>query len=140
MSHHGRNVEPVAINPPRQPIAYTPTLHFGEKFDDKYDEHDRYLDDDVVRECIENGETYARSELIDDGEFDPTAGPVYFRATVGGVTFRLVIDVDDREVITGFPIGVQPESAIESGRWSRSDVDGIREFLAAKFEGDDDRR
>lgn len=138
MSHHGRNVEAVAVNVPRQPIAYTPTVHFGEKFDDKYDEHDRYLDDDVVRECIENGDTYARSELVDDGDFDPEAGPLYFRATVEAVTFRLVIDVDDREVITGFPIGVDTDRALDSGRWSRSDVDGIREFLAAKFEVDDD--
>lgn len=107
--------------PPRDPGAYRPSIHFGARFKDNYDEHNRHLDGEIVRECIENGHVE-----------HPRPGVVYFRNTLGGVTYRLVVDTVKREVRTGYPIGINPEAARASGRWSTKQIEDIRTFLAAK--------
>lgn len=105
---------------PREPSAYRPSIHFPERFHDRYedDRPPRHLDDEIVRGCIERGNVK---------HTDP--GTVWFRETFGGVTYRLVIDIDDREVITGYPISINTEVAQASGRWSPSQINDIRTFI-----------
>ena len=107
---------------PREPSAYRPSLHFPERFRDRYedDRPPRHLDDEIVRGCIEVGSVT---------EADP--GIAWFRETFGGVTYRLVVDTDDREVITGYPISINTEAAQRSGRWSTTQIADIREFIAS---------
>ena len=104
---------------PRDPTTYRPAIHFGERFYDKYDSRKRHLDGDIVEGCIRRGEP----TKVGRDEY-------HVRETFGGVTFRLVVDVDDREVITGYPISVNTDAAQESGRWSSRQIDEIREFIA----------
>ncbi|MDF9748386.1 hypothetical protein [Natrinema salsiterrestre] len=110
-----------AQSPPREPSAYRPSLHFPERFNDRYedDRPPRHLDDEIVRRCIEAGSVT---------EADP--GTVWLRETFGGVTYRLVVDVGDREVITGYPISINTTAARRSGRWSTQQIADIREFIA----------
>jgi len=106
---------------PRESSAYRPSTHFPIRFHDRYEDErpPRHLDDEIVRGCIEDGA--AR-------EADP--GTVWFRETFGGATYRLVIDIEMREVVTGYPISINTEAAQRSGRWTSQQIEDIREFIA----------
>ncbi|MDQ2052856.1 hypothetical protein RBH26_20655 [Natronolimnohabitans sp. A-GB9] len=107
--------------PPREPSVYRPTVHFHERLKDKYDEYNRHIDGEIIEGCIRNGD----AERV---------GPdiYHFRATFGGVTYRLVVNTDRSVVITGHPISINTEVARDSGRWSTDQIEDIREFIAAK--------
>jgi len=106
---------------PREPSAFRPSLHFPERFHDRYedDRPPRHLDDEIVRGCIEDGEVT---------EADP--GIIWFRETFGAVTYRLVVNESEREVLTGYPISINTEAARTSGRWSEDQIEDIRRFIA----------
>lgn len=108
---------------PREPSAYRPTVHFQERFRDKYDSYNRHLDGEVIEGCIRNG-----------GVTQPSSNICYFEQAFGGVTYRLVVNTVRDVVITGHPVSIDPEAARESCRWSSRQIDEIREFLAAKPE------
>jgi len=103
---------------PREPSAWMPSLHFPERFHDRYEDN---LDGEIVEGCIRDGtiNDECRSSQI-----------VWFRETFGGVTYRLVLDTRKREVVTGYPISINTEVAEASGRWSPSQIEDIREFIA----------
>ncbi|MDS0280277.1 hypothetical protein NDI85_21060 [Halomicroarcula sp. S1AR25-4] len=119
-----------ADNPPREPSAYRPTFHFTQRFHDRYedDRPPRHLDDEIVATCITDGAVT---------KADP--GTVWFRATFGGVTYRLVVDVDVGEVVTGYPISINTEAARDSGRWTSEQIEDIREFIATDPRSDGSR-
>jgi len=106
---------------PREPSAYRPSLHFPERFHDRYedDRPPRHLDDEIVAGCICHGDVRR-----------PADDTALFRETFGGVTYRLVVDSEDHEVVTGYPIGINTEAARASGRWSPQQIEDIREFIA----------
>lgn len=108
---------------PREPSAYRPSLHFPERFHDRYedDRPPRHLDAEIVDGCIADGEV---------NHEPPSSTIIWFRETFGGVTYRLVIDVDEREVVTGYPISISIEAARDSGRWTSTQIEDIREFIA----------
>ncbi|WP_058997823.1 hypothetical protein [Haloarcula sp. CBA1127] len=112
-----------ADNCPREPSAYRPSLHFPERFHDRYedDRPPRHLDGEIVAGCITDG-----TANHDSG----SSKIVWFRETFGGVTYRLVVDVDEREVVTGYPISINTKAARRSGRWTATQVEDIREFIA----------
>jgi len=105
---------------PREPSAYRPGIHFGERFHDRYedDRPPRHLDGGIVSGCIERGTPTERAP-----------GIYWLRETFGGVTYRLVVNTDDGEVITGYPIAINTDVAQESGRWSSQQIEDIREFI-----------
>lgn len=109
-------------NPPREPSAYRPSLHFPERFHDRYDDErpPRHLDDEIVRGCIEDGEMRS----------PPGTSKALFRETFGGVDYRLVVDLADREVVTGYPIEIRTDEARDSGRWTPQQIEDIRRFIA----------
>jgi len=104
---------------PRTPSAYRPSIHFGERARDLATDRNRHLDGDIIDGCIERGSV----RKVD-------ASTRWLRETFGGVTYRLVVDVADREVITGYPISINTEAARASGRWSPQEIEDIREFIA----------
>jgi len=106
---------------PREPSAFRPSLHFPERFNDRYedDRPPRHLDDEIVRGCIEDGSP----KKVNRGIY-------HLHETFGGIIYRLVVDVDDQEVITGYPVEVDSVAARESGRWSSQQIADIREFIA----------
>jgi len=104
---------------PREPSAYRPTLHFIERFRDRYDEHNRHLDEEIVATTIREGTVTHRQ-----------ADKVHVESTFGGVRYRLALATDGR-VITGHPVRMDEDTARESGRWSADALSDIREFLAA---------
>jgi hypothetical protein len=110
-----------AHSPPRDPSAYRPGIHFGERFHDRYedDRPPRHLDGEIVDGCIEEGEVT-----------EADSGLLWFRETFGGVTYRLVVNREDREVITGYPVSINTEHARQSGRWTSQQIADIREFIA----------
>lgn len=119
------NADDQGSGPPRDPAAYRPGIHFAERFENRYDEYDRHLSGDVVEGCIRNG-------AVRDVD-----GPrYYFRETFDGVTFRLVVDAEKRVVVTGYPLAINTEAALDSGRWSFDDVESIRRFIAKDPEDD----
>ena len=103
---------------PRDPASYRPGIHFGERFHDKYDEHNRHLDGEIVSGCIEHG----ASKKVNADVF-------HLRETFGGVTYRLVVNVAKGEVITGYPISINTHTARDSGRWTRQQIEDILAFL-----------
>jgi len=105
---------------PRDPSAYRPSTHFGQRFRDRYDDRDRHLDGEIVDGCIEHGDAKKVN-----------AGIYHLRETFGGATYRLVVDVDDREVVTGYPVSINTEHARRSGRWTSQEIEDIREFIAS---------
>ena len=106
---------------PRDPSEYRPSVHFPERFHDRYEDDypPRHLDDEIVRGCIERGEVSA----ADNSPYRR------FRETFGGVVYRLVINIDQRKVVTGYPVGINVKQARESGRWSRQQIEDIRQFI-----------
>ena len=108
-------------NPPREPSAYRPSFHFPERFHDRYedDRPPRHLDDKIVRGCIGDGEMRT----------PPGSTKALFRETFGGVDYRLVIDLEDREVVTGYPVEIHTHEARESGRWTQQQIEDIRRFI-----------
>lgn len=109
---------------PREPSAYRPSNHLAEHVKGLTDDGaDRHLDGDVIRACIERGTvTHA-------------GGPAYrFEATIGGVTYRLVVNADRNVAVTCHPIGINCDAARASGRWSSAQIDDIRTFVSRKGE------
>jgi len=106
---------------PREPSAYTPSMHFSERFHDRYedDRPPRHLDDEIVRGCIERGDARKIN-----------AEKWWLEETFGGVTYRLVVTVPDMDVITGYPIQCDRDVAWASGRWSSQQLDDIEAFIA----------
>lgn len=106
---------------PREPSAFRPSLHFPERFHDRYedDRPPRHLDDEIVRECIERGEVR-----------QPADDVALFRRTFGGVDYRLVVDLGDSEVVTGYPVEIDQAAAEDSSRWTPDQVEDIVEFIA----------
>lgn len=112
----------VTADLPRDPSAYRPSVHFGERFHDRYedDRPPRHLDGDIVSGCIEHGDVTIPAE----------ERYVHFRETFGGVTYRLVVEREEQAVVTGYPIGINTEAAAASGRWTSEQIDDIHEFIA----------
>lgn len=106
---------------PRDPSAFRPTPHFTERYHDRYGAENRHLDGDIVAGCIEDGTAT---------EADAN-GIVYLRETFAGATYRLVVDVDDREVVTGYPLAINTEAAKQSSRWTTTQVEEIHAFVAS---------
>jgi len=104
---------------PREPSAYSPSLHFAERFRDRYDEFNRHLDGEIVAGCIEDGTATVY-----------TPHKVQLHETFGGVEYRLVVNPARGSVVSGYPVDVNEHQARESGRWSESELQDIREFLA----------
>ena len=109
--------------PPRDPSAYSPSNHFVGHVRDRTDGPDRHLDGDIIRTCIEDGEV--RPHPHDDAKR-------YFRATVAAVTYRLVANVEQGVVVTGYPLGINPDAARDSGRGSSRQIEDILAFLRAR--------
>jgi hypothetical protein len=105
---------------PRDPGAYRPSLHFPERFHDRYedDRPPRHLDDEIVRTCIEDGEVT-----------QPAADTLLYRHEFGGVDYRLVVNPQKEEVVTGYPVEIDTDVAEASGRWSPDQIDDIQEFI-----------
>lgn len=106
---------------PREPSAYRPTLHFKSRFEDAFDEFHRHLDGEIIRRCITEGE-HTRQD-------DSTS---LFETTIAGVSYRIVVNPKNRTCVSGFPTDINWETALDSGRWSRSQLEDIDEFLEAK--------
>lgn len=114
------STQPSSSDVPRDPSAFRPTPHFTERFHDRYEDElpPRHLDGDIVSGCIQEGSIDAQP-----------GGKVAFRETFGGVTYLLVVDPTDREVVTGYPIAINTDVASASDRWSSREVDDIHEFI-----------
>ncbi|GAA1280398.1 hypothetical protein GCM10009646_79350 [Streptomyces aureus] len=100
---------------PREPSAWRPGNHFGQKFKDA----DRHLDGEIVRGCIERG----AAKKVNRGVYQ-------VRETFGGVTFCLALDAAEGELITGYPDAIDVDVARESGRWSPQQIRDIETFIA----------
>jgi len=105
---------------PREPSAYRPCNHFAERFRDRYDKHNRHLDDEIVATCIRSGEVVHRQ-----------ADKAHLEADFGGVRYRLVVNPATGQAITGHPVAIDEHTAQQSGRWSSTQLADIRAFLAA---------
>jgi len=104
---------------PRDPSAFRPSPHFGTKVKDLGTDRNRHLDGDIINGCIKHGE---RRKV--------GAGLYHLRETFDAATYRLVVDVDDREVITGYPISINSEAARQvDSRWSHDQVEDILHFI-----------
>jgi len=107
-------------NVPREPSAYRPTIHFHERFHDRYDDDrpPRHLDGKIVDGCITRGEAIQKD------------GCTYeLRETFGGVTYIIVVNAAKGKVVSGYPVGINTEVAEASGRWSSDEIDDILEFI-----------
>lgn len=100
---------------PREPSAYRPSNHFAQRFR----EPERHLDGEIVATVIQTGEVTHRQ-----------ADKFHLDADIDGVTFRLAVDPRSHDVITGHPLSVDDAVARASSRWSESDLEDIREFIA----------
>jgi hypothetical protein len=102
---------------PQQPGLYTPLRHFIQR----YKEPERFLTDEVIDECIENG------DLRDNGD-----GCGCFRKEWGGgVAYYLIVGFHEkgyRVIVTGWPHLHDRQEALESGRWSSAELDDIEEL------------
>lgn len=103
---------------PRDPGEWRPTHHFTERFRNRGDGPNRHLDAEIVRRCIEDGDIIRESN-----------GQIRFRATVAGVTYRLVADPGNRMIQTAYPVSMNAKEARESGRWSSVQLGDIRRFI-----------
>lgn len=106
---------------PREPSAYRPTLHFKSRFEDAFDEFDRHLDGEIIRRCITEGELTVQDDHT-----------TLFETTIAGVGYRIVVNPKNRTCVSGFPTSINWETALDSGRWSRNQLEDIEEFLEAK--------
>ncbi|WP_135807345.1 hypothetical protein [Halorussus marinus] len=108
----------IAETVPRDPSAFRPSKHFASKVKDLGTDRNRHLDGEIINGCIEHGSR----RKVDSGVY-------HLRETFGGATYRLVVDVDDREVVTGYPISINTDAAKRSGRWSTDQIEDIRHFI-----------
>ena len=122
-AHHSAGAVEGEDSLPRDPAAYRPGIHFGERFKDNYDEYNRHLDGEIIDGCIIHGTASRRDADI-----------YHLRETFGGVTYRLVVDVAKHRVVTGYPISINTEVARGSGRWSSNQIDDICAFIASKYD------
>ena len=104
---------------PRDPSAFRPAIHFGQQKTDAGTDRNRHLDGEIINGCIERGD---RRKVDTD---------VYWlKETFDAVTYRLVVDLAEREVITGYPIGIDPNAAKKPGtRWTHEQVEDILHFI-----------
>lgn len=86
---------------PRDPGAWSPTPHLG----DRLRKPDRHLTGEAIRRCIEDGTQRPARQ-----------GRVALDAWVDGIQYRLVLEPDTREVVTGYPTRIDGESARKAGR------------------------
>jgi hypothetical protein len=107
---------------PRDPSAWRPSIHFGARFDDRYEDRrpPRHLDGEIVAGCIERGDVV---------EGDPDPDVVWLEETFGGVRYRLVVNRADGEVITGYPVHVDETVAADAPRWTPDELADLREFI-----------
>lgn len=103
---------------PRRPAAYRPSIHFGQQASDAGTDRKRHLSGDIINGCIQHGTLT---------QHDHTT--VYFRETFGGITYRLVVNTREREVITGYPISINTEVAHQSPRWTSEEVEDVLHFI-----------
>lgn len=99
---------------PREPALYTPLSHFAQR----QKEGERHLDGEVINSCIKDG------ELRDNGD-----GCALFRKEWGdGVAYYLIAGFHEkgyRVVVTAWPHLHDREDALNSGRWSSTELDEI---------------
>ncbi|MFC4549398.1 MULTISPECIES: hypothetical protein [Halorussus] len=104
---------------PREPSAFHPSIHFGQQTTDAGTDRKRHLDGEIIDGCIERGDRRKRTDSI-----------YWLRETFDAVTYRLVVNIDDNEVITGYPIGIDPNAAKQLGsRWTDDQVEDILHFI-----------
>lgn len=109
---------------PSKPGVYSPLRHFVQRFK----EEERFLTDEVIEECIENG------DLRDNGD-----GCACFRKEWGdGVAYYLIAGYHEkgfRVLVTAWPHLHDRQAALDSGRWSSKELDTI-ESLNQRYQDD----
>jgi hypothetical protein len=109
---------------PDNPGLYTPLRHFYQR----YKEQERFLTDEVIEACIEEG------DLRDNHD-----GCACFRKEWGdGVAYYLIAGFHEkgyRVIVTGWPHLHDREVALNSGRWSSSELDDIEALNERYQEG-----
>jgi hypothetical protein len=104
---------------PREPGAFRPSIHFGQQSKDTGTDRNRHLDGDIIDGCIEHGERRQQTKSV-----------YWLRETFDAVTYRLVVDIQEGEVITGYPIGIDPQAARRlDSRWTDGQVEDILHFI-----------
>lgn len=104
---------------PRDPSAFRPSIHFGGRQKDLGTNRNRHLDGDIINGCITDGDRDQRTDSV-----------YWLRQTFDAATYRLVVDVDEMEVITGYPTDIDTETAAKPGsRWTDKQVEDIRHFI-----------
>jgi hypothetical protein len=99
---------------PSKPSLYRPLRHFIQRFK----EPQRFLTEEVVNECISNGDL--RSNKNGCGCFRKEWGD--------GVAYYLIVGYHEdgyRVTVTGWPHLHHREAALDSGRWSSKELDTI---------------
>jgi hypothetical protein len=109
---------------PHDPEEYVPLRHFGQRFR----EDRRHLTDEVIEECIKEG------DLRDNED-----GCACFRLEWGeGVAYYLIAGFHEagyRVLVTAWPHLHDREAAMKSGRWSGRELDDIKEFNDERTRG-----
>jgi hypothetical protein len=108
---------------PREPSAYRVTLHFKQRFEDAQSEFRRHLDGEIIQRCITHGEPLRENRHT-----------VRFEETIAGVTYRIVVNPTNGTCVSGYPTAIDWDIAMDSGRWTRPQLEDIQEFLDAKPE------
>ena len=103
----------------RNPSDYTPSTHFATRVKDLGNDPNRHLSGDIINGCIKTGTPRKDKKHV-----------WFLRETFDAVTYRLVVNTKRMEVITGYPIGIDPERAIASGRWTPEQARDIREHIS----------
>lgn len=102
---------------PRKPPLYTALPHFGQR----RREDERFLTDEVIRECITNG------ELRDNDD-----GCACFRKEWGdGVAYYLIAGFHHRGyrvAVTAWPHLHDRQAALDSGKWASTELDAIHDL------------
>lgn len=119
---------PTTTEVPRDPGAYRPTCHFRDRFRDATDDPPRHLDGEIVNECITSGHVDRQDRHT-----------VRFTADFDGVEFVIVVNPVHGTCVTGHPVSLDWQTAVESDRWTRSQLADIDEFLKAKYRDDESR-
>lgn len=108
MSQHHR--------PPRDPLDYDETEHFGDAFDDDM----RFVTEDMVDETIADGRDYPK---------EGGRGKLRRKLEYDGVDAVVVIAKDAPVLITAWTEVGSWARAIASDRWSHGDLETIRAFV-----------